>query len=328
VGQQHRLNPDLQVIQRKRGGVRHGGGLRADVGAHALFLVLFLSLGQKKNKRRNLAEEYNIPVALSYSQLWTYRRCPKQYEYAFVKKTPRPISPGESFGSSIHLTLKRWGELEMVQQKKEKKTPAGQLSLLEEERPPAVPLLSRTTLLTLWRECFIAEGYASRAEVDARLLTGEEVLRGFFNWWSKEQRTVVSVEMGFKLTIPAANGTLTLSGRIDRAERTKSGIRIIDYKTTELKTQTQVDNDLQLSLYALAAAEKWGEAPSELVLLFLGEESTTERHTQRSSSQRKDAVIAIRTLHERIEGGAFRPTPGVPTCRGCPFRYICGARAV
>ncbi|MFA5799395.1 MAG: PD-(D/E)XK nuclease family protein [Candidatus Peribacteraceae bacterium] len=268
-------------------------------------------------------------MILSYSQLQTYRRCPKQYEYAFVKKTPRRISPGESFGSSIHNTLKRWGELELEQQKKEKKTPTGQLSLLAaEEQPAAVPPLSRTTLLTLWRECFIAEGYASRAEVDARLLTGEEVLRGFFIWWSKEQRTVVSVETGFKLTIPASNGTITLSGRIDRAERTKSGIRIIDYKTTEPQTQTQVDNDLQLSLYALAAAEKWGEAPDALVLLFLGEEKITERTTQRSTGQRKDAVVAIRTFHERIESADFRPTPGVPTCRGCPFRYICGARAV
>lgn len=265
---------------------------------------------------------------MSYSQLQIYRRCPKQYEYAFVKKTQRPISPGESFGSSIHNTLKRWGELEIEQQKKEKKTPAGQLSLLGEEQPPTAPLLSLTTLLTLWRECFIAEGYASRSEMDSRLLQGEEALRHFFEWWSGEQRTAIAVETGFKLTIPAANGTITLSGRIDRAERAKNGIRIIDYKTTEPQTQAQVDNDLQLSLYALAAAEKWGEAPDALVLLFLGEEKITERTTQRNAGQRKDAVIAIRTLHERIGSGDFRPTPGVPTCRSCPFRYICGARAV
>lgn len=269
-------------------------------------------------------------MLLSYSQLQTYRRCPKQYEYAFVKKTPRPISPGESFGSSVHNALKRFGALELEQKRKDgKKPPAGQLSLLSgNEEPQSGPALSLTTLLTGWRECFIAEGYASRAEMDARLLQGEELLRQFYDWWSREERTVLAVETGFKLTVPATNGTFTLSGRIDRAERTKTGIRIIDYKTSEPQTQAQTDTDLQLSLYALAALDKWGEAPEELILLFLGENGITERKTQRNAGQRKDSLAAIRNIHEHVESLDFRPTPSVATCRGCPFRYICGARAV
>ena len=52
-------------------------------------------------------------MPLSYSQLNLYRRCPRQYEFACIKNLPRLITPGESFGSSVHNTLKKWGELEM-----------------------------------------------------------------------------------------------------------------------------------------------------------------------------------------------------------------------
>ncbi|OGJ62384.1 hypothetical protein A3A67_04345 [Candidatus Peribacteria bacterium RIFCSPLOWO2_01_FULL_51_18] len=50
-------------------GARHGvqGGLRGDSGAHALFLVLFLSLGQKKNRNEKHHEKpiSRIPCAKS-----------------------------------------------------------------------------------------------------------------------------------------------------------------------------------------------------------------------------------------------------------------------
>lgn len=267
-------------------------------------------------------------MLLSYSQLQTYRRCPKQYEYAFVKKNPRQISPGESFGSSIHNTLKKFGELELTEKKKNPPS-REQLSLLSENQTfPPEQAINLTTLITLWRECFIAAGYVSRAETDARLMQGEAMLRLFFDWWSEEERTVIGIETGFKLSIPGVAGELTLSGRIDRTERTKTGIRIIDYKTTPPVTQPQADADLQLSLYAMAAQEKWGEAPTELILLFINEEGVTERKTQRNTGQRKDALAAIRNIHEHISSRDFRPVPSVNTCRGCPYKFICGARAV
>ncbi len=269
-------------------------------------------------------------MPLSYSQLQTYRRCPKQYEYAVIKKVSRPISPGESFGSSIHNTLKRWGELEMECAKNEKKMPANQLSLIEpDDRHEQTPLLTLNTLLTLWRECFISQGYASRPEMDARLTQGEAVLRHFFGWWSAQPRSVIGIETSFKLSVHSASGAAnTISGRIDRIEQMQSGIRIVDFKTSEPQTQLQADNDLQLSIYSAAAHEKWGDAEQELVLLFLSEDGVTERRTQRSPGQRKDAMTAIRTLDERILSGDFRPTPSAGTCRHCPFRFICGARAV
>jgi RecB family exonuclease len=267
-------------------------------------------------------------VPLSYSQLQTYRRCPRQYEYAAVKKVPRAVSPGESFGTSIHNTLKKWGELEIAVHRGKHGRSTGQLVLLAEESAhDADPSLTLTTLLTLWRASFVAEGYASRAEQDANLHYGEQALEHFFMWWKQEERKVVGIETSFRLTIPGLPGESTLGGRIDRVERTPKGLKIIDFKSTAPCTQHDADNDLQLSLYAVAALEKWGEEATELILLFLDEEGCTERKTMRTIGQRKDALTAVKVLAERIASGDYRPTPSTTVCRSCPYRFICGARA-
>ncbi len=272
-------------------------------------------------------------MALSFSQLSTYRRCPKHYEYAVIKKVPRRISSGESFGSSIHNTLKRFGELEMNLSIKTE--PANQLHLFVDEKQsaPANKTLDATLLATLWRECFIAEGYATRAERDACILRGDNLLKQFFTWWQKEKRTVISIESGFKLEIPPSHNQkpekeLILSGRFDRVERTDSGLHIIDYKTGTPRSQTEIDADLQLSIYALAAADIWHEPIAKLTMLFLGEESLVEMSTTRNQSQLNDALTAIRILHEGIARGDFHATPTREKCGYCPYREICPFRVI
>jgi RecB family exonuclease len=289
-------------------------------------------------------------MPLSYSQLSTYRRCPKQYEYAYVKKVARAISTGESFGSSIHNTLKRWGELEISHQ-----APAApnQLELFIDDRPVHRAPLELHTLLTMWRGCFIAEGYASRAEMDMYLLRGEQALRHFFEWWSREKRDVVGIEKSFKWDIkndePAATGhayrqagivrmDTVISGRLDRVERCATavatargcagGLRVIDFKSSRPRGQADVDADLQLSIYAQSAAQLWNEPVCELVLLFLGEDECVEACTTRNSSQLKDAQTSIRHIVAGIDAKDFKATPTVEKCRSCPYREICPSRAI
>lgn len=262
-------------------------------------------------------------MALSYSKLGTYRRCPKQYEYASVMKIPRAISAGESFGSSIHNTLKRWGELELGKKPVDAKK---QLTLSFEEpvhHDTDVPL-TMETLLSLWRRNFIAEGYENRAVMDEKFKAGEEALRHFFAWWSEKKRDVVCVEQSFKMH---ANG-IVLTGRFDRIERGPKGLVIIDFKTTMPRTQENVDADLQLSVYALAAMEEWNEPVESLTLLCIGEKKTVEQRTTRSKAQLNQAKATIAGLAEGIAAKDFTPTPSVEKCRYCPYRDICPTRAV
>ncbi len=263
-------------------------------------------------------------MALSYSQLSTYRRCPRQYEYACVKKLPRAMSEGESFGSSLHNTLRKFGLLELERQEPKKK----QLMLFTDDHPHDQQVeLSLTTLLSLWRESFIAEGYASRAEMDARFAAGERALRHYFAWWSSEPRNVAAIEKGFSLRVPDADD-LTLSGRFDRVERSAHGLTVIDYKSTGPREEASLQTDLQLSVYAIAAADLWKEPVNALVLLSVTEEGITEQITTRTAAELIDALKSIRLLAERIASKDFGATPSAHACRHCPYRDICPARAV
>ena len=275
-------------------------------------------------------------MPLSYSQLQLFRRCPRQYEFDVVKGVKRTITPGESFGSSMHNTLKKWGELELELSQDQKSEAGKQISLLPEENHHgnAPRPLTLQTLRTLWRESLIGQGYATRAEADAALMRGEGMLEEVFRWWNNAQERdasliLVAVEKSFRLSLKGSTTPdIVITGRFDRVERTDEGLRIIDFKTTNPRAQQDVENDLQLSIYALAAAEIWKEPVSELILLCMTEDGVTEQKTARSPSQLKDAATMIRLLAERIQTGDYAPTPSVNVCRNCPFRGICDVRAV
>lgn len=264
-------------------------------------------------------------MPVSFSQLSTYHRCPKQYEFACVKKIPRSLSRGESYGSSIHNTLKKWGELELSHSPLQS-DPKKQLQLFIDDAPskPTLPL-DRTTLQTLLRENFIAEGYPSRTDMDTALKAGQKLLDHFYTWWKSKERTVLGIEKSFKLTIGGTTSQepIMLSGRFDRVERGASGIIIYDYKTSSPRSQEELDTDLQLSIYALASETIWHEAVERLTLLFLNEDGVTERSTTRSVEQLQKATSVINTTVTNIESKNFNATPSIRTCNHCPYKNIC-----
>jgi DNA helicase II / ATP-dependent DNA helicase PcrA len=233
-----------------------------------------------------------------------------------VKKVTRTISAGESFGTSIHLALHRFGLAELAAQKKSPDSQL-QLSLSEHHEETTMPL-TLPTLLTLFRACFVAEGYRSAADRTKALVRGEIILKHFFEWWQKEKRSIVALESRFLLP------TLGFSGRFDRVEQTEDGrLRIIDFKTSKPVSQEAADTDLQLSVYALAAPETFGQSASELLLLFLTEKGVVERCTTRNTASLAGTKAMIEAVSRGIDRGDFAATPSIEICNRCPYRAVC-----
>ncbi len=258
-------------------------------------------------------------MPLSYSQLNLYRRCPRQYEFACIKNLPRQITPGESFGSSVHNTLKKWGELEMSRQQS-----ADDQMIMFEDKGKNDLSLTVDQLLELWHQSFIVEGYKSRVEADFARKRGEGLLHQFFEWWEEVPRTVFLVEKGFKVNVDG----IELSGRFDRIEEEETGVHIIDFKTSAPRTQREVDADLQLSIYALAAEQSLKKPCARLTLLFLYEDEFAAQETERTDGQLRDAKVQISSIYERIQKRDFYPTPRAGLCRNCPYRTVCDSAAV
>jgi len=201
---------------------------------------------------------------------------------------------------------------------------SNQLTLFTEPDETLHLPLSLSYLTDLWHQSFIVQGYDNKKDADRARKKGEVLMQRFFEWWQKEQREVLVIEKGFSIEVDID----IIKGRFDRIERTNDKVVIIDYKTGGLRTQEEVDDDLQLSIYALACEEILGQKCDDLVLLFLHEDGITEVHTSRTDAQLSKARSVIGSVSECIDDEKFEPTPSESACKRCPYRGVCSASVV
>ena len=140
---------------------------------------------------------------------------------------------------------------------------------------------------------------------------------------------VAALEQTFSFKI---SPLLKLGGVIDRADILPDGqVEILDYKTGgHLPDQKQVDNDKQLTLYALAVANISQfpfHRPIDRIILSLyflkeGLKISTKRTSEQVDQFRKDIIEIAR----QIQQSSFPPTPGTPfPCDFCEFKLLCEA---
>ncbi len=241
----------------------------------------------------------------SYSQLSTFKICPRQYQYSYIYKIPQPPSGALSFGITLHNTLLAFYRL--VTQTKQ----ASLFTEFEED-------LSLERLITIYGEKWINQGYESKAHMESSKQRGEEILELFYTHFKERIPQIEFLEKGFKLKV----GDYTLSGRIDRADLLEDGsLEIIDYKTGRSKSQAQVDKDLQLQIYAMATKECLNKPSSKMTLYFLDDDLkvSTEPDEKQIEKVKQDIIEVADQINQRD----FTPAPSKFGCKFCSYRGIC-----
>ena len=261
----------------------------------------------------------SLPASFSHSQFRLYGECPLQYSLANVFRIPSEERKGYfEFGSAIH------GAFEAFTIARREARAAGQPDPGFESLAAG---LERTWNPTAFADSRAAESYEVRAG---------PVLRRFFERELRSPAEALVFEEPFMLELDPGDGgaPIHFRGVIDRIDRHPDGsIEVIDYKTGRSKSQQDVDEDEQLSAYALAlrsgvvADPVSGEplpAPSRLTLYFA--EADLARSTTRTDEQLDAFRAHLVEVALRIRSGDFAANPEYRRCGQCDYRGICPSR--
>ena len=181
-------------------------------------------------------------LSLSASDLDLYLTCPLKYKFARVFGIPQEPTINQRFGILIHNVLERFHR---------------------DEPEPGEDGLRR--LMGLLEAGWRRSGFGTS---DDELQYRDRAREAMRLYWERERESEgepVWLERKFDFQI----GPHHVRGRVDRVDRLPDGSHeLIDYKTGERKSEAQLESDLQLALYRLAAREAWDlEAVDRQLLL-------------------------------------------------------------
>lgn len=237
------------------------------------------------------------PLQLSPSAISAYQSCPMKYQFQYLWSLRGGPHAQATFGRVMHTTIQ-----EFVREMRERRK---------------VPL---EDLLAIYDRGWSSAGFTDDYDEDEYRKSGREQLEAFHQAYSANPPDVVHQEKKFEL--PLDHG-IVVTGRIDQVNRIgKKEFEIVDYKTGKPKDTKKSGDDVQLSIYALAAREVLEIEPTRLVFynLMTNEAITTARDAKSLAVTRQK----INEVADLIRAKQFAPNPNYG-CSSCDYKSLCPA---
>ena len=221
---------------------------------------------------------------LSYSHISSFEECPAHYRAKYILGIPEPATAMTTLGTVVHRALNSDDPLE--------------------------------TYKKSWKDT----GFMSREQKFQVKKLGEDILKKYLD--DKKYSTHKPKYTEHQFSIPIAND-LKITGRMDRVDVWEDGtVEIIDYKTGKSADQKDVDKNLQLSFYALAA-EALNLGPKiKFTLYFL--QTGQAISTTRSVEDLDKARAEILKIRDEIQNSDFACTGFF--CGSCAYKMLCDRR--
>ncbi|HYM69980.1 MAG TPA: ATP-dependent DNA helicase [bacterium] len=239
-------------------------------------------------------------LQLSFRQVDDYMTCPYKYRYIHLLRVPVLRDHRVAYGSALHDAVQEYNRRRARHQP-----------------------VTADDLIAHFERAWVNEGFLSREHEDQRMEAGRDALRRFFEFQQASDTTPTFVEREFRFPV----GPNLLRGRWDRVDLRGAEVVIIDFKSTDVRTQQDADrrakDSEQLSIYALAYLEVFGRLPDRVELHFLGREVIVGQ--ARKTEADIDAVRAmILKAAAGIRAQQFLATPDpYRACPYCAFNQIC-----
>ena len=232
-------------------------------------------------------------LMLSASDIDTYRLCPLKYKFARVFRIPQEPTIHQRFGIAVHQVLERFHT-----------TGGG----------------TREELMELFEISWRRGGFGDTDDEQQWRQRARDALERYWELDRRSESEPVWFERSFSFHI----GPHLLRGRVDRVDRHPDGsYELIDYKTGKAKTEEDLREDLQLSIYQMGARESWQlETSAQSYMYVLTGERVPVEHSE-GELQRVRATVS--EIADGIMQQEFEPTPSEEICSFCDYRIICPA---
>jgi DNA helicase-2/ATP-dependent DNA helicase PcrA len=245
---------------------------------------------------RHLKGGHYLIDRVSYSQIDTFKACPLKYKYRYLLQIPASPHHSLSFGRTVHATLYAFHNLKMHGQP-----------------------VTQARLLKLYKDNFIDEGYLGAEHKKQRFASGLQVMKDYYRQYRGILGQPKFLEQKFQIKLDQA----TLVGKIDRIDEVSPGkYAILDYKTGTAKDQKKVDQDEQLTIYALSAQKALNLPVDDLCLYFI-ENGGHKIMTRRSSGQLTAASEKLQKDINTMRESRFPAKPDPVKCGYCEYVNLC-----
>jgi DNA helicase II / ATP-dependent DNA helicase PcrA len=236
-------------------------------------------------------------LSLSASDLTLYLICPLKYKFARVFGIPQEPTINQRFGILFHNVLERF-----------------------HKEPPANEAEGLRVLNRLFEQGWRRTGFGNS---DDELQFRDRAKEALRLYWERERLAEgepVWLEKKFDFKV----GDHHVRGRVDRVDRLPDGdYELIDYKTGERKSEEDLDDDLQLALYRMAAREAWGIEASTGSYYYVLDAEKVAAPTKPDDAERVERTVL--QVGEGILSQDFEPRPSPKVCGWCDYRLICPA---
>jgi DNA helicase II / ATP-dependent DNA helicase PcrA len=250
-----------------------------------------------------------VPNELSVSDLATFARCPKQFEWRVITPLPTRRSSAADVGTNVH---------ERIAVIAAAGRPLDVDDGAPTERPGPHTDASR-----------YVEGLAVRSEHVERTAShrtyreaqeAADALVAVFQGSRWAGHTATAVEVPFAVAI---GGTL-LRGRVDARYDIGGTVHIVDFKTGREPDDSDAGRDVQLDAYGLVASEQWGvdSTSLETSYVYIQHSGTHDVTTTWSAEHAADTRTRLEAIDRRLRQGHFDAAPG-PWCAACDFATMC-----
>ncbi len=261
-----------------------------------------------------------LPKQFSFSQLTAYNTCPRQYYYAHILKIPTLGKHVFSYGRSMHLALQKFFQLIKFREEKAQgnlfTAPRAKDSQNEKNKLP----VSLEELLKIYEDVWIDDWYENKKDKKEYLKQGRETLREIYKDIAKNPPQVKFLEKGFNVHF----GDHSFKGNIDRVDKIKGGVQLVDYKTGKTKEKLSLADKEQLLIYQMAFEEVFKEKVKNLKFYYLNSNKQidflgTDKELEKIREKLIQTIKKINTCN-------FQAKPSEYKCQYCDFKDICPFR--